>query len=186
MNQKGTLHAEPKEKADILNRQFQNAFSTKTTITQEEFDANCKMKGNFPTMPDICISEAGVNKLLKGLNPHKASGPDSITPRILKELADDISPILTLIFKQSYDTGELPLIWKSAFVSPIFKKGKIFETINYRPVSLTCISCKLLEHIITSNIMNHADNNKILNPLQHGFRKGLSFETQLVEFTDDI
>ena len=137
-------------------------------------------------MPDICISEAGVNKLLKGLNPHKASGPDSITPRILKELADDISPILTLIFKQSYDTGELPLIWKSAFVSPIFKKGKRLETINYRPVSLTCISCKLLEHIITSNIMNHADNNKILNPLQHGFRKGLSFETQLVEFTDDI
>ena len=52
-------------------------------------------------------------------------------------------------------------------------------------MSLTCIACKLMEHIITSNTMAHADKHRILHPLQHGFRKGLSCDTQLVEFVDD-
>jgi hypothetical protein len=64
--------------------------------------------------------------------------------------------------------------------------GKKCEAINYRPVSLTCIACKLMEHIIASNTMAHADKHRILHPLQHGFRKGLSCDTQLVEFVDDI
>ena len=51
---------------------------------------------------------------------------------------------------------------------------------------MTCIACKLMEHVVTSNIMAHADRNNILNPLQHGFRKGLSCDTQMVEFVDDI
>jgi hypothetical protein len=76
--------------------------------------------------------------------------------------------------------------WKTAFVCLIFKKGKKFDAINYRPVSLTCIACNIMEHIITSNIMTHADQHQILNPLQHGFRKELSCDTQLVEFIDDI
>jgi hypothetical protein len=144
------------------------------------------MKRKFETMHDIQITEEGVTKLLKNLNPHKVPGPDNIIPRVLKELATHISPILTIIFRKSYNTGEIPSIWKRAFVCPIFKKGKKFEAINYRPVSLTCIACKLVEHIITSNIMAHADKHRILHPLQHGFRKGLSCDTQLVEFVDDV
>jgi hypothetical protein len=108
------------------------------------------MKGRFETMHDIQITEEQVTKLLKNLNPHKAPGPDNITPRVLKELATHISPILTIIFRESYNTGEMPSICKRAFVCPIFKKGKKFEAINYCPVSLTCIACKLMEHIITS------------------------------------
>jgi hypothetical protein len=80
----------------------------------------------------------------------------------------------------------MPAIWKTANICPVFKKGKTFEAINYRPISLTCISCKLMEHIITSHIMKHADTHNILYPLQHGFQKGLSCEIQLMEFVDDI
>jgi hypothetical protein len=118
-------------------------------------------------MHDIQITEEGVTKLLKNFNPHKASGPDNITPRVLKKLATPISPILTIIFRESYNIGEIPSIWKRAFVCPIFEKGKKFEAINYRSVSLTCIACKLMEHIITSNTM------------AHGIRKGLSCDTHL-------
>jgi hypothetical protein len=49
---------------------------------------------------------------------------------VLKELSIDIAPILKIIFKRSYDTGDLPDIWKNANVSPIFKKGKRFEAVN--------------------------------------------------------
>ena len=57
---------------------------------------------------------------------------------------------------------------------------------NYRPVSLTCIASKIMEHIITSSIMAHASDQNILYPLQHGFRSKLSCETQLIEFVDNI
>ena len=144
------------------------------------------MKGKYQHINDLDITENGVRKLLKGLKPSKAPGPDNITPRILKELQDDIAPILTEIFDHSYQTGEIPSIWRTANICPIFKKGKKFEAVNYRPVSLTCISCKIMEHIITSHIMNHADANNIMYPLQHGFRRGLSCETQLIEFIDDV
>ena len=60
------------------------------------------MQGNFPTMPDIVFKENGITKLLANLNPHKAAGPDNIMPRVPKELAMEISPILTLIFSKSY------------------------------------------------------------------------------------
>ena len=121
------------------------------------------MAGNFPTMPDIQITENGVAKLLHNLNPYKAGGPDNITPRVLKELSSEVSSILTLIIRKSYDTGDVPNIhvWKTAFVCPIFKKGKKFDALNYCPVSLTCIACKIMEHIITSSIMTHTDQHQI-------------------------
>jgi hypothetical protein len=61
------------------------------------------MQGNFP-MPDILFMENGITKLLANLNPHKAAGPDNIMPRVLKERAIEISPILTLIFNKSYQS----------------------------------------------------------------------------------
>jgi hypothetical protein len=75
---------------------------------------------------------------------------------------------------------KIPSIWRTANVCPIFKKGTKFEAINYRP-----ISCKLLEHVITSHIMSHADRLNIACP-HNGFRKGLSCDTRLIEFPDDI
>jgi hypothetical protein len=61
------------------------------------------------------------------------------------------------IFKISYESGTIPAILKTANICPVYKKGKTIEAINYRPISLTCILCKLMEHIITSHIMKHAD-----------------------------
>ena len=145
------------------------------------------MNGQYETAPDINITEEGVRKLLAGLNPHKAAGPDSITPRVLKELSDEIALIVQLIYKRSYDTGEVPSSWRTAHVCPVFKKGKKFDPINYRPVSLTCICCKIMEHLVTSHIMGHSDRFNILYKMQHGFRrKFISCEIQLIEFIDDV
>ena len=61
----------------------------------------------------------------------------------------------------------------------IFKKGDRSKAANYRPVSLTCISCKLMEHVISSNLMKHLEEHSILTDAQHGFRKRRSCESQL-------
>ena len=87
---------------------------------------------------------------------------------------------------QSLDTGELPRDWSLANVAPIFKKGNRVLAENYRPVSLTCITCKLFEHIVCRHILDHVEDHKILTNLQHGFRSGRNCETQLTTTTHDL
>ena len=137
-------------------------------------------------MPDISITITGTENLLKNLNPNKASGPDEISPKLLKELHHEIAPILTKIFKGSLHSGIVPDDSKSTFVAPVYKKGPKCKPSNYRPISLTCIASKLMEHILVSNIMTHFDSNDILSPFQHGFRSKHSCETQLISFTQEI
>ena len=78
-------------------------------------------------------------------------------------------------FTQSLCTGKLPTEWTQANVAPILKKGSKLHAVNYRPVTLTYIACKLFEHMLA-----HLEDNKILTDLQHGFRSGRSCETELV------
>ena len=66
------------------------------------------------------------------------------------------------------------------------KKGARKDPANYRPISLACIASKLFEHIVTSNLMGHLGNHGILYEKQHGFRKGRSCESQLLELTHDL
>ena len=106
--------------------------------------------------------------------------------RMLNMLAPELAPIVHAIFTQSLDTGELPRDWSLANVAPIFKKGNRVLGENYRPVSLTCITCKLFEHIVCRHILDHAEDHKILTNLQHGFRSGRSCETQLITTTHDL
>ncbi len=94
--------------------------------------------------------------------------------------------VLTAIYNKSINTGHVPAEWSQANVTPIFKKGEKFKASNYRPVSLTCIACKLLEHIVVSNVLVHLDKHDILVDNQHGFRARRSCETQLVCFIHDL
>ena len=137
-------------------------------------------------MKPLTLSTNGILKLLKDLNPHKAAGPDHIKPLVLKELRDVLAPVIHIILQTSMDTGRVPSDWKNANVCPIFKKGDKCEPSNYRPISLTCVLCKLLEHIVASNLIGHLDNNGILYDLQHGFRSKRSCETQLVMLLEDL
>ena len=94
-----------------------------------------------------------------------------VTCRLLKELATEIAPIFTDLFQRSYDTGECPDLWSEANVVPIYKKDAVSDPGNYRPVSLTCIPCKLMEHIVAHHIRAHLDKHGSLTRLNHRFRK---------------
>ena len=90
--------------------------------------------------------------LLKNLKPKKAAGPDKIKPVVLQELKEEMASMLKLFFERSLESGTVPSIWTSANFSPLFKKGDKSTAANYRPISLTCILCKVMEHIIASNV----------------------------------
>ena len=143
-------------------------------------------KSKIPSMPNIVIREEGVSKLLKNLNPHKASDPDDISPWVLQTTAEEISPALSILFQLSLDSGDVPEDWLCANITPIFKKGDRTKPANYRSVNLTAVCSKVIEHILHSNIMTHLDTHSILCSQQHGFRKGHSCETQLLSTIQDI
>ncbi|KAK4820045.1 hypothetical protein QYF61_017891 [Mycteria americana] len=127
-----------------------------------------------------------VSALLHYLDTHKSMGPDEIHPRVLKELADVLTKPLSIIYQQSWLTGEVPADWRLANVTPIFKKGRKEDPGNYRPVSLTSVPGKLMEQIILSAITRHVEDNQGIKPSQHGFRKGRSCLTNLISFYDEV
>ena len=119
-------------------------------------------------MDDITVSNEGVNKLLKGFNPSKVLGPE-LRPKILKEVATELGSVFAHLFQKSVDTGEIHKEWSLANICPLYKTGDRALACNYRLVSLINVACKLLEHIVCSNIMAHLDEYKLLSDRQHSF-----------------
>ena len=104
--------------------------------------------------------------------------------RVLKELTVEIAPALKMLFDKSLTEGKLPKQWKDADVVALFKKGNKRSPNNYRPVSLTSVSCKLFEKIIRDNIIELLESQGLIHKDQHGFRAGRSCCTQLLEVTE--
>ena len=121
-----------------------------------------------------------MSKALKNLNHAKSPGPDEIHPRILKELANELTKPLTILFQKTIKDNKLPDKWKEAEVRPIFKRGGKSSSGNYRPVSLTSITCKIFEGFIRDVIYNHITQSHILSIDLYGFTKGQSCTTQLL------
>ena len=156
------------EQAEEFNGQFTDVFF-KTSGNEVPL-----LEKSAPPMSDIHISNEGVIKMMKGLNSSKALGPDELHPRVLKELATELGPVFARLFQQSLDKGEIPKEWSLANICPLYKKGDRALPRNYRPVSLTCVPCKMLEHIVCTNVMAHLDEHKLLSDRQHAFRKNRS------------
>ena len=134
---------------------------------------------------DLNIRTAGVEKHLLSLNPTKEGRPDELPPGLLETVAQELTPALTFLSCQSYSIGIVPMQWKQALVTGILKKGSKSDPANYRPISLTCLCYKVMEHIVLSHIAKHLSANNILLESQHGFREKLSSVTQLISSCRD-
>ena len=177
----GILHSESRVKANLLNDQFVSVFTREDSSSLPDLGDS-----PHPDVPAFEVSIEGVQKLLSNIKPHTASGPDNIPAYLLKEGAAELAPVLTLLFNATLHQGKIPHDWKSADVSPIFKKGDNHKPANYHPISLTSIICKLMEHIIHSQIIHHLDQHGLLTNRQFGFRKRHSCESQLLLTVDDL
>ena len=181
LKRNGQLYSGSAEKASILSDQFQSAFTPDSGNTAPELEGN-----HYPSISALHVSTSGIAKLLANLKVCKALGPDDILARALRELAQELAPPLSFVFNQSLTSGVIPDDWKNAHVSPIHKKGSKHQAENYRPISLSCICSKLLEHVVCRHIMSHLEEHNILTHLQHGFCSGMSTVTQLLATTQDI
>ena len=106
----------------------------------------------YPDLSPIEIDITEVAGLLKQIDPFKAAGPDGIPSRLLKEVASELSPSITLLFNASLQQGNIPDDWKKALVTPLFKKGNRNNPVNYRPISL---NISLLQTFRTYYLFKH-------------------------------
>ena len=162
-------------KAQALWGQYDRVF------TKEKLDS-------LPTMPPSPFSDTlendftvpGIRKQLEAIRPDKACGPDLSPARVLGDAASELALALTSLFQQSCDTGVLPSACKEADVSATFKKGQRSDPAKHRPVSLTSLASKVMEHVVCRHMSQQLTENSIISPHQHGFLRLLSCETQLV------
>ncbi|KFV59493.1 hypothetical protein N341_04886, partial [Tyto alba] len=108
------------------------------------------------------IQEEMVSDLLYHLDTHKSMGPDRINPRALKELTEVLTKSLSIIYQQSWLSGEGPVDWRLANVTPIYKKSQKEDLGNYRPVNLMLVLGEVMEQIILSAITWHMQDNQMI------------------------
>ncbi|KGL97629.1 RNA-directed DNA polymerase from mobile element jockey, partial [Charadrius vociferus] len=107
------------------------------------------------------VGEDQVRDHLRNLKVHKSMGPDEIHPWVLRELADEVTKPLAIIFKKMWQFGEVPAVWKRGNIIPIFKKGKKKDAGNYRPISLTSVSGKIMEQILLETLLRYMENKEV-------------------------
>ena len=163
-----------REKANLLN----SFFSSQANID----DSNVyRQQLAIPSvvMHNILITPDEVNSILKSLPQGKASGPDGVDNRILRELSDELSQPLSDLFNLSLSQGTVPNIWKEAHVCAVFKGGDRSCVGNYRPISLLSNLNKVMEKLLFKHLFNFFRESNTLTPCQSGFVPGDSTTNQL-------
>jgi Reverse transcriptase (RNA-dependent DNA polymerase) len=166
--------------ANELNKAFSDVFTREDVSdipTPKQYAARTTLLRAF-------ITTQKVKNQIKKLKPTGAAGPDGLTTKLIQQCSEELSPVLAMIYRKSLNEGTVPREWKLANVVPIFKKGSRKSAGNYRPISLTCIACKIMESILMDDITCHLARNKIISSTQHGFRKGRSCTSNLLEFME--
>ena len=177
----GILVADNLKMTEILNSFFCSVFTNENLTNIPDI--------NYMTDARICdvnFTAEKVRKKIRALKPFSAPGPDNITTSILKDQEDSLSVALSILYTKSMKNSVVPLDWRCANVTPIFKKGSKGLASNYRPVSLTSIPCKIMESVIRDALMEHLINNNIIRNSQHGFMPNRSTVTNLLEFLEQV
>lgn len=180
MDSDGNMTRSNEDKANVLNKFFSSVFTQESTDSVPNFNPRTDC-----TLSEVTVSVDQFKKALKSLNTSKSPGPDQIHPKVLSELSNELAEPLCILFKKCMAAGRIPSEWKEAEVKPLFKKGDKTSPGNYRPVSLTPITCKIFEGFIRNALNKHLSENNLLSESQYGFTAGRSCVTQLLSTTKD-
>ena len=166
------------DKAELFNTYFCSVF------TQDDGQQPRLPPPSLSMISDIEFDAVDVFDVLQRESCKLSSGPDLIPHIVYRRLAAVLAYPLFLVFKESLETGTVPILWKKADVVPIHKTGARAVVENYRPISLTCVACRILERIVFRKIIQYCIAHKIISENQHGFLRRKSTVTQMLECMD--
>ena len=164
-------------KADMFNKFFFDQFSEGSNY---DIDICFQSDNNF----DIDFNTDKVRDILRNIDCNKAQGPDNLNGVILKTCANSLALPLSILFQLIYNTGILPAEWKRTNIVPVFKKGVKENIENYRPISLTCISAKVMERIIYDELFSRTYH--LIDSRQNGFLKNNSCTMNLTKLIESL
>ena len=179
----GNLITDDKLMAEQLNIFFCSVFTQEDSTNLPE--AETLFSGEEP-LETVEITEEKVRVKLEKLRPNSAPGPDKLWPRVLQKLSAILAKPLAIVYTRCLGEGTVPPDWKLANVAPVFKKGSKGCPGNYRPVSLTCVLCKVMESILRDGIVVHLSKYNLIRSSQHGFMAGRSCLTNLLEYLEEL
>jgi hypothetical protein len=176
----GTLTIDPDQKASVLNDYFSSVFTVDNGI-------NCSVDAvvDDEGFSHVYFTPLTVRKAIKKLKVGSAGVPDGVPPIFLKNCSDNIYQPLSFIYQMFFDSSFLPGVWLQAYITPVFKKGDPTLPSNYRPISLTCTICKIMESIIKDQLVSYLILKGLINKHQHAFIARHSTVTNLLECTSD-
>ncbi|NXC73655.1 CC150 protein, partial [Anhinga anhinga] len=183
LQEKGSLQAEK----EVLQQEVQKTYSNeiiqernKLEVEKTKNEVSCNIYGCSLNL------EEAVYNLLHHLDTRKCMGLNGIHMRRLRDLAEELTKPLSIIYQQSWLTGEAPDNRRLAGVTPTYKKDRKEDPGKYRRVNLISLPEKIMEQIILSELTRQVQDNQGIRPSQHGFMKGRSCLTNLISFYDQV
>lgn len=129
---------------------------------------------------------AEIRQILQGFQPKWSCGPDDIPVAVLKKCGDSFCEAMSELVNASFDDGLFPSEFKIAKVVPVHKKGCKSDLSNYRPISLLSCFSKVLEVAMAKRLTSFWARFGVFSNGQHGFRKGRSTSTAIIQFLAEI
>jgi Reverse transcriptase (RNA-dependent DNA polymerase)/Endonuclease-reverse transcriptase len=169
----------PLEIAELFALQFDGVFTLEQPGAQQQLSLPASTRC-AASLSSIEFTPAKVEQAIRKLKHDSSPGPDNIPAYFLQKCADTLSPHLSLAMNESLEKGILHKTWSEAIIIPIYKKGDRYTAENYRPISLTCNPCKVMEKIIAVELTEFLLNNNIIPDTQHGFLPKRSAVTNLL------
>ena len=181
----GTTLESEYDKAKAFNNFFSSIFTIEKAENLPTLEEQLVSDHSSVSIDDLYVKEIDVYEQLCKVIISKACGSDGISGRILKAGAVWLAEPLTDLFNLSLQSGSLPMEWKQANITPVYKKGNPHSVTNYRPISLTSLVVKILERLILFKLNCFLSEHGKLKPFQHGFRANHSCQTQLLSSVHD-
>ena len=180
----GLLQRDAKQMAELLQDQYSSVFSDPDNPNKRNtLDPPCPPPEGLST---IEFGEEDIISAIDEISADSATSDGEIPARIIKACKTSLSPALLILWETSFRDGVIPAVYKEQYITPIFKKGNKTDPGNYRPVSLTSHVIKIFERVIKKNLVKYLEEHQLFSTKQHGFRKGRSCLTQLIQHMDHI
>jgi Reverse transcriptase (RNA-dependent DNA polymerase)/Endonuclease/Exonuclease/phosphatase family len=183
----GTSLTNPSEVSEQFNVFFSNCATDLMNQLQNDSSAlppSTSVKDSIFLIPP---DHEEIHSIIRGLKNGSAAGHDGIGPKVLKQLASHLVPLLVHLIKVIFETGVYPSTFKLAIVTPVYKSGSKSCVDNYRPISVLSVLNKIVERVIHKRLFSFLDDHlHILYSHQFGFRPRSSTENACIELTNII
>lgn len=182
-----TLIKHPRRMADVLQNQFKSVFSHPDMIDADQYNVPQPSEdASTPSLEVFDFTPGDIIKAISEINSSSSAGKDGFPATLLKNCSASLAYPIFLIWKRSFETGNIHKKFLTQIITPVHKKGSKSKPQNYRPISLTSHIIKVFERIMRNKLVEYLESNNLLKNFQHGFRHGRSCLSELLAHFDDI